>query len=593
MGAGNASMIGIGRLSQGATTAAAQAEFFAVKQRLSPELGLTGAHAVSFIQTFLGDVRPVLIALTAAVGLLLLIACVNVGNLLLLRASGRARELAIRRALGATYGDIVAQLLVESGLLAVGGGLLGLTCADVLLRVLVRFAPAQLPRIDVIQLSGAPIAAALGVTVAALVVFGVGPALFVARGDVGATLRLDARSGQDSTKRRRLRYTLVASQTALALVMLSGTMLLARSLSRLQTIALGYEPSHLSLTAVSFPVTSLGTSTQLIAIGEDLIRRYRAIPGIVAITPVYIPPLLGANVFLGRLDREGQSDAEKLTNPIVPVEAGNGDYFKAFGIPIIRGRAFTDADRENTEQVAVVSEAVARRMWPNQDPIGKRIHYWSRDDKTPRTVIGVVGDVRLRALRESTPAVFLPWHQTNFWQGNFAVRTTGPIESLLPAMRRETIATNGQLNLWYAKSMDDLLAAPLAQPRMSALLMTAFGLAALLLAAIGLYGVMASVVRESTREIGIRMALGAAPERLRSDVLGRALGVAGAGAVVGILIALGASRVLAGLLYEVSPTDPVALAAACVVLLIVVSIAAYVPARRATKIDPALALRSD
>jgi hypothetical protein len=276
------------------------------------------------------------------------------------------------------------------------------------------------------------------------------------------------------------------------------------------------------------------------------------------------------------------------------MEAGDADYFKTLELPIIRGRGFTDADRETAQQVVVVGEALAKRFWPNQDPIGKRVHYWSGlDTTTMRTVVGVARNARLRSLREPTLEAYIPWRQANFWQFGFAIRTSGSLASVLPALKRELRTVQPQLSMWYAKPMDQLLGQPLAQPRMSALLMAAFGGAALVLAAIGLYGLMASIVREQAREIGIRMALGAEPERLRREVLGHALIVTGAGALVGLVAALLTSHVVASLLYEVSPTDPIALIAACGVLLVVVLVAAYVPARWATKIDPASALRAD
>ena len=588
------SIIAVARLAPGATPAGARNELFTITNQLSPELHLVGARSVGITQAILGDVRPVLIALLAAVGLLLLIACVNVGNLLLLRATSRSRELAVRRALGATYGDIVRQLLLESTLLAVAGGVLGLASAVGLLRILIAFAPSQLPRVDVIQVSGTPMIVAFAITAFTLLVFGVGPALIAARGNVATTLRLDSRSGGDSATRRRIRYVLVASQTALALVMLSGGLLLARSLARLEGLDLGYNAEHLSILGASWPAPKLGAGAQLYPLGERLVKQWRAIPGVISVTPILIPPLLGPNVFLGRLDIEGQSDADRASNPVVPVEAGNDEYFKTFGIPVIRGRGFQDSDRENAQQVAVVSEAVVRRFWPHDNPLGKRIHYWSGQDTTAwRTIVGVTADVHLRSMRDATPTVYIPWRQADFWQNNMAIRTSSTLASVLPALRRETKAVEPQLNLWYAKQMDDLLAAPLAQPRMSALLMVAFGVAALLLAAIGLYGVMASLVREGTREIGIRMALGAGPERLRRDVLGRAILVSGAGAIVGGAVALGTSRLLATILFQVDPTDPVSLVGAAAVLMIVVVLAAYVPARRATRIDPARALRAD
>lgn len=240
-----------------------------------------------------------------------------------------------------------------------------------------------------------------------------------------------------------------------------------------------------------------------------------------------------------------------------------------------------------------MSEMAAQRLWPGENPIGKRIHYLSRDSTAWRTVIGVVGDARIRALRTAAPIIYVPWRQMDFWQFSFAVRTRGDISAVLPAMREQLAAVDPQMKLWYVHPMDDLLGAPLAQPRMSALLMSVFAVAALLLAAIGLYGLMASIVRERTRELGIRMALGAEPGRLRRGVLLHALGVSGAGAAIGLVAAFGTSRMLSAILFEVSPTDPVALGAACALLLIVVLIAAYAPARRATRVDPAIALRAD
>ncbi len=593
------STIAIARLAPGATPSSAASEFVSIIKRTplagwrTAENGITGAKVVPFTRAMLGDVRPALIALTAAVVLLLVIACVNVGGLLLLRAGTRARELAIRRALGATYADVTRQLLLESAILAAGGGVLGLSFAVTLIRLLIVLAPSRLPRLDVIQLSGAPVFMAIGATVFAVLLFGVVPSLLAARTDVATTLRLDARSGRDSAARRRFRHVLVAAQTTLALVMLAGGALLARSLARLESIDLGYNADHLTHLATSWPSKKYDSVYKYYPVGEDILRRWRAIPGVVALTPALIPPLVGENVFLGRVDKEGQSPSEHVSNPYFPELSGDKDYFRTFGSPILRGRAFTDADREDAPLVAIVSEMAAKRLWPGEDPIGKRIHYLSQDSTAWRTVVGVVGDARVRALRTTAPLIYVPWRQMDFWQFSFAMRTRGDISGVLPAMRQAVAAVDPQMKLWYVHPMDELLDAPLAQPRMSALLMSVFAVAALLLAAIGLYGLMASIVRERTRELGIRMALGAEPERLRRDVLLHALKVSGIGAVVGLVAAFGTSRMLSAILFEVSPADPVALAAACGVLLVVVLIAAYAPARRATQIDPAKALRAD
>jgi len=593
------STIAIARLAPHATPSAAASEFVSIVKRTplagwrTAENGIVGAKVVPFTQAMLGDARPALIALTAAVVLLLVIACVNVGGLLLLRAGTRARELAIRRALGATYGDVTRQLLLESALLAAGGGGLGLLFAVSLIRLLIVAAPSRLPRLDVIGMSGAPVYAAIGVTMLAVLLFGVVPSLLAARTDVATTLRLDARSGLDSAARRRFRHVLVAAQTTLALVMLAGGALLARSLARLESIDLGYAADHLTHLATSWPSKKYDSVYKYYPVGEDILRRWRAIPGVVALTPELIPPLVGENVFLARVDKEGQSPSEYVSNPFFPELSGDKDYFRTLGAPILRGRAFTDADRENAPLVAIVSEMAAKRLWPGEDPIGKRIHYLSRDSTAWRTVVGVVGDARIRALRTTAPIIYVPWRQMDFWQFSFAMRTRGDISGVLPAMRQAVAAVDPQMKLWYVHPMDELLDAPLAQPRMSALLMSVFAVAALLLAAIGLYGLMASIVRERTRELGIRMALGAEPERLRRDVLLHALKVSGIGAAVGVVAAFGTSRMLSAILFEVSPADPVALAAACGVLLVVVLIAAYAPARRATQIDPANALRAD
>jgi predicted permease len=592
------SVIAVARLAPNATPRMAQTEFLRLMGGLSADRRYDGAHVETFTHAVVGDVKPILVMLVAAVGLLLLIACVNVGNLLLLRAASRARELSVRRALGATYGDVVRQLVVESGLLGVAGGALGLLTAGALIRLLLAYAPPQLPRTDMIGIAGTPVVVAIGVTLTAVFVFGVLPSLVASRGELASPLRYDSRAGTETRARRQMRQALVASQVALALVMLAGAALLGRSLERLQGLSLGYDPNHLSLLSVAFPPSVYSDSAgkvdqgRLNALGDQLAPAYRAVAGVTAVTQMLVPPFLGTGIFVGRLDFEGQTPEERKSNPVYPMEAGGGDYFRVYGIPIRRGRAFTEADDDKAEKVAVVSESAARRLWPNADPIGKRIHFWSADSTVLRTVVGVAGDMHYRSLRESTAEIYLPWKQS-YWQGSFAIRTSGSLASVLPALRRATAEVNRDLTLWQADAMDDLIAKPLAQPRMSALLLAGFAVVSLLLAAIGLYGVMAASVRGSMRELGVRAALGASPERLRRGVLRQALVVTGTGAVVGLLAALAASRLLTKLLFEVSPADPASMLGSAVLLLVVALVAAYVPARHATRIDPVQALRSD
>jgi putative ABC transport system permease protein len=594
---GGVSSIAVARLAPGATLAAARNEYFAISSRLTPEAHFTGVDARTFTETVLGNISPVLTVLAAAVGVLLLIACLNVGNLLLLRASARTREIAVRRALGARYGDIVRQLVVESMVLAAGGGALGFALAEVLLKLLVRFAPPQLPRLDDVQLSGAPVFTAIAVTGAAVLLFGVLPALFGARSNLSSPLRADSRTGRETRHRRSIRQLLVATQIALAMVTLAGAGLLARSLEQLQRQDLGYVPEHLNILSFAVNARSYDTQPKVMALGDQLLPRLQSMPGVSAVTPILIPPLLGTNVWQWKFAAEGQTDEDAANTPAIPVEAAGADFFRVFGIPLVRGRSFVEADRENAPLVAIVSESVARRFWPREDAIGKRVRLFGRAESLPgqnqwRTVVGVVRDNHLRLLRETSATVYLPWHQS-YWQAYVAIRSSGDVAALMPAIRRAAHEVDPQVDLWYARTMDELLAEPLAQPRFGTLLMSSFGLAALLLAAIGLFGVMSSVVGDQTRELGIRIALGAHPSRLRWAVLGRALALTMAGTIAGIAGAVATSRLYVDLLFDVSPVDPVTLASASTVLIVVALLAAYLPARRATLIDPVRALRAD
>jgi len=591
------SSFAVARLAPGATVAAARDEYLAIERRLTPKMHFEGAHAATFTETILGDVRPVLALLTTAVALLLLIACLNVGNLLLLRASTRARELAIRRALGASFGDLVRDLLVEAIAIAAAGAALGLLVAVGALRLLVAYAPVNVPRLDDVRLAGAPVAVAVAVASVAVLLFGVVPALLIARGQLAAPLRLDARVVGETSRRRSLRQTLVASQMALAMVMLGGAALLTRSLTRLQRQDTGFVSDHLSVFWYSWNARKDSTVARMTALGDRLNRRVRAIPGVTAATQLVAPPMLGNGVWQIRFEADGQTPVDAGANPLFPTDMVGPEFFKTFGVKLDRGRAFTDLDDASSPLVAIVSESVARKLWPGRDAIGQRIRVpgatadgivggdgW-------RTVVGVAHDTHLRLLREVSPMVFLPSVQ-GYWQGSIAIRSTVPLRALLPALRVAGSETDPDLALWSPRTMDEILDEPLAQPRLGALLTSTFGLVALLLAAIGLFGVMASLVRERTREFGIRMALGASAGRVRMEVLQRAARVVGSGAVVGLVVALATSRLLAALLFGVSPTDPLALGFACLLLLAVASAAAYLPARRATSIDPVQALRN-
>ena len=585
----------VGRLAPGATVAGARAEYVAFTQRADPTYKITGAYAATFTDTVVGGVRAVLGILTAAVALLVLIACLNVGNLLLFRASGRVREFAVRRAIGAQFGDIAWQLLVESALLAIAGGLLGLLLATALIRNVGLIAPHNLPRLDEVRLASAPIVPAVGITALTVLVFGVLPTLLIARGDVASPLRLGARTGHESRGRRLVRQTLVASQLALALVMLAGAALLTRSLRRLQGDDIGFDRERVF--AVSFtPDWVRDTNPRMLTdVAQRMQRRLASIPGVVASTPLVVPPMIGAGVWTVNFMKPGQSNDQAASNATASGDVIGPGYFRTFGIPIVRGRNFTDADDGSAPLVMIVNESFARLYWPNEDALGKQLRMsWTGvvGGTGWRTVVGVAKDAHIRVLRESTPIAYLPVGQ-GFWQGYFAIRATNSPAVLTPVLRAALAEVAPTTQLYDVRSMDDVLAPSLAEPRLGTILMTSFGLVALLLAAIGLYGVMASLVRDQTREIGIRIALGASVGRVRAEVLGRAGIVAGVGAIAGLAGALATSRVLSALLFEVSPSDPVSLGGACLVLLVVGGFAAYVPARRATRVDPVQALRAE
>ena len=416
----------VARVTPNATPAAARSEFLSLAQVLDRERPVpvhpTGAGVESLTQAVLGETRPVLVVLTAAAGLLLLIACINVAILLLLRSALRAREIVIRRALGASYGQVARLLLAESTLLGAAGGGLGLAGAAGLLRVALAFAPGQLPRMDMIRLTGAPVGVATGVTLLAVLLFGILPALAAARGhNLAADLRLDSRSGTWTKQGRRVRQSLVASQVALAVVLLAGAGLLARSLQRLERLDLGYDTDHLSIVELAIPFVNYDSEPKFYAMFDELSQRLRAVPGVTALTPVLYRPFVGASLMQVTPVLEGQSQAEADANPLVPLEVGGSEYFRTFQIPIPRGRGFLDSDRENAPKVVVVSEAVARRSWPGQDPIGKRLRL-PGDDTEWRTVVGIAGDIRFRRLREPTATIYLPWRQLMTF-GTFAVRT--------------------------------------------------------------------------------------------------------------------------------------------------------------------------
>ena len=584
----------IGRLAPGVTPADAANELTEFFQRDDAPAGqpdLEGA-ARTLPELVMGDTRPAILAFSAASALLLLITCINVANLLLVRGIARMREIAVRAALGAARGRVVAQLLTENALLAVIGGVLGLLLAAVAVRGFVAFAPAELPRVDEIHLSMPALAAAVGITGLAMLLFGLAPAILTSRVELQEVLRSGAR--QSASRRSRLASEgLVAVQVALAVLVLSAAGLIGRSLIALERAELAFDPSRLLIADLALRSDQYDTAPKQLAVLERLLPAIEAIPGVEAVTPVVAVPYSGTHGWDGRPSAEGQSAEEGAANPLLNMEVVAPSYFATIGAPILRGRGFAEGDREGAPPVVVLSESAARHYWPGDNPIGKRLTM-GRGGNTV-TVVGIVPDTRYRDLREARASIYFPMRQSffPFAPTNLIIRTERTQELVVPALRRALEESAPGVALASAAPFDEFLAKPLAQPRLNALLLAAFAAAAVILAAIGLFGILSTMVRQRTREFGVRMALGATAARISAMVLRRGMIVAGIGVVAGLLGALIANRLLSALLFEISPTDPTTLGGIVVVLLAVAAMASLIPARSSTQIEPVTALKTE
>ncbi|HXT15352.1 MAG TPA: ADOP family duplicated permease [Gemmatimonadaceae bacterium] len=593
----------VGRLRDRTTPNAARAElavFIRNDARAFPtSLGarsLVASDAVvqPLSEVIIGSARRGLTVLVAAVVGLLLIACVNVSNLMLVRSTARAREMAVRRALGASSRRLALQLTVEVSVLALAGAVLGACVAELLLRILIAVAPAGVPRIDEVALSPAALAVATVATTMALLLSGVLPAVSSASPAIEA-LRSDSRAGTDSRHARSVRSALVAAQLALALVLLAGAGLLLRSLVHLEDANLGYDPTHLSIVQITAPFHKYGTPQQFNDAFDAAQRQMRSVPGVVAITPVLAWPFTGSNVFAARFDVRDRPALSSADAPYVSWDAVGPEFSKAFDASVVRGRGISAADRLGTPDVAVVTSDLANQYWPGENALGKQLRFagtTSAGDTAWRTVVGVIKPLNYRSLRTPTPTVLLSYPQA-FQQGIFAVRSRGELATLLPDLRRAAAASDHDIVLWRAQTMDDVLAGPLSRPRVEAFVLAVFAALALFLASVGVYGVVAFVVRAQTRELGIRIALGATRADVVRFALANSVRVALVGVALGGVLTLVGTGFLTSELFEVRRGDPAALAGAAAALLLGVAIGGYIPARRAAHIDPVRALASE
>lgn len=602
----------VARLKPGVTREQAHSEMSAIsralKQQYGEDVDLVDAAVVPLRDEIVGGVRPALLLLLGAAGLLLLIACANVVNLLLARAAARRREIAVRQALGAGRGRLLRQFLAESLVLAVAGGALGVLLAVWGTDALLALKPANLPRLEEIRVSWPVLAFALGVSVAVAGILGLAGALRATGQDVREVLAEGGRTHAGGGANQRLRGVLVTSQVAITLVLLVGAGLLARSFVRLLAVNPGYRTEGATVMDLSLPSPDdEAEGRRLLGFHQELFARLRAIPGVEQVGGVNDFPLGGNyadGTFLivnGPEDVTGFDDFERLVKDesrtgYAAYRVANSDYFRAMRIPLVRGRLFDERDAPDATNVAVISESLAKTRWPNEDPIGKQIEFGNMDgDLRPMKVVGIVGDIRERGLdAEPQPMLYGNASQRPGSAGTFHVVISGPGNpaTIIPAARQILRELRPDVPPRF-RTLDQVFSESLAPRRFSLLLLGVFGAAALLLATVGMYGVIAYLVTQRTREFGIRMALGAQGEDVLRMVVRQGAILALVGIGVGLLGAVGATRLLASMLYGVGATDVATFAGASLLLIAVALLASYLPARRATRVDPMVALRAE
>jgi putative ABC transport system permease protein len=590
----------VARLKPGVTPEQSAAEVGTIGRNLAKqypdanaEVGMT---TYPLREAMVGDIRSAVLVLLGAVGFVLLIACANVANLLLARAAARESEMAVRTALGAGRGRLVRQLLTESVMLALVGGALGLLLAVWGVEFLTSLKPQGIPRLENVRIDGAVILFTMGVAVLTGVLFGLVPAFAATRG-VSASLKESGRGSVTSRNGSRLRGALVVAELALAVMLLAGAGLLMRSFMKLQAVDPGFRPEQALTFELTLPDARYAEDGPRIAFFDQLLPRLRALPGVRAASAVMGLPLSGMQVVIS-FEVEGRPPVPPALQPAMQVRVAAPDYFSTIGIPLKRGRGFTEEDRAGTPRVVLITESAAREYFPNEDPIGKRIKLgWGRGPGKPRAggeVIGIVGDVKEAGLDEpNPPQIYMPLRQWPVSAMSVVVKAATPPTSLTDAVRAEVYSIDPNLPVSNVRTLDEIVARSISQPRFYMLLLTIFAGVALVLAAIGIFGVLSYAVAQRTREIGIRMALGAQVRSVIGLVVRQAMTLVILGVVCGTIAALFVSQTMTRMLFSVTPTDPATFATVAAGLLAVALFASYLPARRATRVDPIVALRSE
>ena len=587
----------VGRLKQDATLGQAQAELSTISVRLEqqyPEANKGwGAVVIPLQEDLVGDVRPALLVLFSAVGFVLLIACANVANLMLARGANRGKEIALRIALGATRGRIVRQLLSESVLLAVVGGLLGLLLAGWGAQVLVQLSAGSLPNSEEVGVDAWALGFTLLVSLVAGVLAGVAPALQFSKNELAETLKQGTGRSAAGSVRQRTRKALVVCEVALSLILLVGAGLMIRSFWKLQNVDPGFDVSNTLTLSVGLPSTRYPEPQQQLAFHDRVLEEIRSLPGIVAAGSTTTIPLTGGGS-KQPFTVEGRPAPPVSEQPLVQTRYVSPDYFRAMGIPLKQGRPIEERDREGAPQVVVISEAMARRFWPGENPVGKRLTASFHEKLGPREIVGVVGDVKSNGLdEEAASTMYLPFRQSPRPWITFVARTaTDPRDFFKPLSKAVYAVDSGQA-LSSMRTMERVLTESLSGRRFNVRLLMTFAGLALALAAVGVYGVMNYSVMLRRRELGIRIALGARGLDVLRLVLGQGLALTLVGVGVGIAGAYALTRLMESLLYGVTATDFLTYCSVSGVIVLVGLLASFLPARRATKVDPMIALRSE
>jgi putative ABC transport system permease protein len=597
----------IGRLKNGMTVEQAQVQLDAFVAQLSAEFpndypaeaGWTIRLAPAQ-QKLVGDVRTMLLLLLGAVGLVLLIACVNLANLMLARSLGRQREMAIRLALGANRRRLVRQLLTESLVLSLLGGAVSLLIVSWVTELLLKLVPTTIPRLHEVSFNTSVLLFTFGVSLLTGVLFGLVPAVQASRPDVLAGLKEGTAGAGLGARSHRLRSVLVVTELALSLVLMIGAGLLIRSFWRVLDVNPGFNPENVLVARIWLPVPNnpdmdpYRPPAKRVQFVKEVLRRVSALPGVqrASLGGGNGVPLIGPHNTAGLVIEDRQ---DETVPPQIQVSALSADYFSVLGTPLLDGRFFAESDDIESPRVALVDQAMVKRFWPDQNPIGKHIKFGRRDSKAPWiSVVGVVGDIKTDGFdAPEKPHIYLPIFQNVGYAMAVYVKTEGNPKSLTHAVRQEVQAVDPDLPVFGEKTMDDLVAASLAERRFSMQLVTVFGVVALLLAGIGIYGVMAYSVNQRTREIGIRLALGAHTGDIMRWVLRQGMWLTATGVTAGLAAAFALTRLLQGFLFNIAATDVLTYAALALILALVAMVACYIPARRATKVDPMIALRCE